>query len=385
MSDHFHFDFDETKAQAIRITANKKSSFDRFEDLTKQSAEFLGNLTKIIVVVSISVGFGLLLAFLRNENAPFPAIDSSIGAVITIIAAVFVFLTVVAASLFLIPAYSGLVSDPKILEQIHPTDNRPAYLSYGLLFGPFLAIEIFFIVAAFSSTFFPRWWLWLSLITSLIVLIWWFRRVRSKVHRLLNPTGFSLVWWLTIAQIALTIHPFLDSNASKTRAGLYGTLLLILVGTFHYLVVRSFASRKTLAIGYVLFFALLLTVYPGASCLGGMTLEWLGLGGDIPVSIIVRTIEPGASETRAVQISGCLVLGIGGDVLIRPTPRRTDCRLKPRSIFAYTQQTIAPYQDVERYARTDVLKIFGFPTQCGTVDGLPICAEDSKQQRSAKP
>jgi hypothetical protein len=114
-------------------------------------------------------------------------------------------------------------------------------------------------------------------------------------------------------------------------------------------------------------------VWPGRGFLGGLTLRYIGVGGDIPVSIRVKTYNRTGAVSGVDDVTGCLVLMMGGDVLIRSTPRVLDCRLHPQLMGGQSLATIETYSRVERYARADVVRISKFPESCGTVDGLPSC------------
>lgn len=93
----------------------------------------------------------------------------------------------------------------------------------------------------------------------------------------------------------------------------------------------------------------------------------------MPVSIRVKSYGRTGTVSGTEEITGCLVLMTGGDVLIRPTSRILDCQLHPQFMSGQSLISVAAYSRIERYARTDVLRVSKFPDPCGTVDGLPAC------------
>jgi hypothetical protein len=61
---------------------------------------------------------------------------------------------------------------------------------------------------------------------------------------------------------------------------------------------------------------------------------------------------------------------MGGDFLIKPTADIHDCKLNRK--FGLGNEWESTYTGVERYSRSDVVEIRGFPSREDTVDGLPV-------------
>ena len=133
---------------------------------------------------------------------------------------------------------------------------------------------------------------------------------------------------------------------------------------------------KTLLAVYAIFVLSLLFVWPGASFFGGAALRVLGIGGGIPVSILVRVTQPGDSQPTTIERLGCLVLEMGGDILIKPMADIHDCKLNRK--FGLGNEWESTYTGVERYSRSDIGHR-GFPSREDTVDGLPVL-ENAKRQ-----
>jgi len=97
------------------------------------------------------------------------------------------------------------------------------------------------------------------------------------------------------------------------------------------MLLQAYFSRFATAKGLfnIMMFIVLtaLTVWPGAAYLGGRTLGWLRVGGRVPVSVWLKRQGTGTVSTPEKPISGCLILGLGNEVLLQETEFSSDCFL----------------------------------------------------------
>ncbi len=105
-------------------------------------------------------------------------------------------------------------------------------------------------------------------------------------------------------------------------------------------------------------------VYYGPQ-LGAFALRAFGLGGGTPISLVVRIVEPGSTESKPVQINGCLVLWIGPQLIVQRSANKVNasvsCHLNPQTPVivkdSETGQDKTVTTFIETIARTDVSNV----------------------------
>ncbi len=208
------------------------------------------------------------------------------------------------------------------------------------------------------------------MVCAIVFRVWCLKRRKAQptvpLLDLVMPTGLCLLWFSTLVSL------FSYERSKSVRVFILGCMLV------PPLIATLVDTWKTLLLIYASLVFGFLFLWPGAPFLGGLVLRMLGMGGEIPVSIIVKATPPGDSQPKAIELSGCLVIAMGGDVLLKPTTDITDCKLHWKFGFA-NESEFATYKTVERYSRSDIVKIHGFPSREDTVDGLPVL-ENAKRQ-----
>lgn len=355
----------------------KSSPFGDFRGQVTQIAEIIGNLAKIVATVSIVLGVALLVNYLQNQNAPVPSFSTSLGALLEIFASTFVFFTIVATSLFVTPAFSTLSTKSPSSSPIKSA--KLSFQDYASDFGLFIFAELALLVLFLYviRTFFNKNIIWpiafLVAEVAVPLTVNSLVRCRNNWGEFFLANVFSAIWLLTATQIILIFTPSIESHVSEQATASYIITALAVVMLLHFCITSWIRTWRAVIGVYVLVSGILLVVYPGASVLCAGALRFLGIGGNMPVTILVKTMHPGDTVAAATPISGCLILDVGEELLIRPTTRIEDCRIRRNFSLIHPQR---PYESIERYTQTDVLKISEFSeTTCGTVDGLPGCSE----------
>ncbi len=189
----------------------------------------------------------------------------------------------------------------------------------------------------------------------------------SLMMSCLRDNCLSFLWFVTLFEAALLLFAREFTNLPTIGQNVAFFLCLSLLLGLHYLLIA--ADRRTVVVlfcGLSLFLTLL---WPGPEYWGGATLKSLGIGGEIPVTLLVKTLEIGKTEEISLQVPGCLILLTGNQVLIRPTADIATCSLrsKVRTPFAIPEVS-PPFKGLESYNRADVLRISEF--SAGSVHGL---------------
>jgi len=348
----------------------------RFSGYVREIGELTGHLVKIGAVFSLTVGAILLVGYLNSVGAPLPPMDTSFGTFFALLTCVFVWFALVVGSLILIPALAilfGRVEPHNIFSELY--SNSPftrsytrAYVSY---FRSFLLMVVAFYFCFLIRVQYPHARAVLGCIPLAggIGLFWLFSSVRRKCPKgragwivwdaVLWPTLMSFIWFTFLVLIAGTIldRTLPGSSVSLAEAVLLGCFVF-LVGLHYIISARSKPSE--IGIYYMIVWIVILVVYPGIPFLGGLALRFLGIGGGVPVRMLVKTEELGTAQTIAKDVKGCLILATGSVVLISPVDHREECHLKA-SFGVGVQASPGRYDTVERYALSDVLKFSRFP------------------------
>jgi hypothetical protein len=256
-----------------------------------------------------------------------------------------------------------------LTEAEHFKQYFKAYAKYHL---PFILMVL---AVSFGQLFTNSWWWW-----TLLALVGYAAgsryRFKDRKEVFLDLGGwfwdfYVSLSWLMLVLIVASI--FLAKTVESTNTVV---IVLCAIGSIllHWFVSRLSNISTAVAFIVLLLFGLIV-VFPGASFLAGGTLSFLGIGGNIPISLLVKTYEPGSTQATANVVHGCLVLSLGNDVLIRQANLPSECKLR-LSNSALAEEK--PYHRLNRFARSEVLKIWEFADDCGTVDGLPTCNENMR-------
>jgi hypothetical protein len=340
----------------------------------RRAADWAGDLAKIAAVVSSILATVLLLAYLHSMGAPIPSLDSSIAVTLSFMGVSFTwFLIVFWLTLFLPLFYKAIMANQ--VRRIFPdlfcgNILSGAYFSaYLRFFRPFLLMAIVlygFIIALIFRPGTDHRWVILSLVAGCIELILLACEVRGKFAAkwsmaFIVESGIQTIFsylWLLVCSLILAVIGRQLSVPAIVAVILVCIVAIVLVG-FHFLIcaLRSLTQIAGISCAAIS----LLLIFPGPPFLGGSVLRYLGIGGSLPVILTVGT-RSGVVQHSEESIKACLILALGSDVLFVRAHRREDCKLDAQFLpFANAQHTLAPYDQVERYARSQVLRISNFP------------------------
>ena len=322
---------------------------------------------KIGALASLPIGIVLLNSYLRDEGAPLPAADTSISVLLNLVCVIFLLITLILASIFLLPTFATIFDISKSGTAIdslpHKQKRQMAWLvfrEYGLRFGPFLCFVLFFFLKICLIEKHGWWWLapTISLVSLVVVYCWFWHSTRyGKLGFVLRSSMTSMGSFLALLSIIVAVISQVNPNIPA-----WGIALCVLIPlVVHFFTVWRVTDWKAALALYVVILLIITFVWPGSGFLGGLTLRYIGIGGTIPVSIRVKTYARTEGISGVDEITGCLVLMTGGDVLIRPTEQKLDCKLHPQSMTGQTLNLIQTYSRVERYPRADVLRVSKFP------------------------
>ncbi len=351
---------------AAKFVESGRKAQPVFVSSTETVATVLTNIAKIGALASLPIGIVLLNSYLRDEGAPLPAADTSISVLLSLVCVIFLFITLILASIFLLPTFATIFDSSK---SGTATDSFPhkqkrqiarlVFREYGLRFGPFFCGALFFFLKISLIEKHGCWWLApiISLVCLVLyLLIWRFTRY-GKLDFVLWSSMTSMGSFLALLLIILAVIGQVNPNIPA-----WGIALCVLIPlVVHFFTVWRVTDWKAAVALYVVILLIITFVWPGSGFLGGLTLRYIGIGGTIPVSIRVKTYARTEGISGVDEITGCLVLMTGGDVLIRPTEQKLDCKLHPQSMTGQTLNLIQTYSRVERYPRADVLRVSKFP------------------------
>jgi hypothetical protein len=170
----------------------------------------------------------------------------------------------------------------------------------------------------------------------------------------------SFIWFVLLT---LTTVIVLDRRLSTlSNSHLYVFVLPLLCFLFfvglHYILSANSTFWK-IGILYGMCWVVSAVFWPGIPFLGGSVLQFMGIGGGPPVTMLVKTMEPGTTQIVAKEPKGCLILATGDAVLFSRADHTEKCGARPA--FMNTQISSEPHEMVERYALSDVLKLSRLP------------------------
>ncbi|MGA8598151.1 MAG: hypothetical protein WB676_25820 [Bryobacteraceae bacterium] len=311
----------------------------------------------LAVLSTLSAGVGLLflVSYLHSEGAPFPFIDPSLIVLLILITVVFAFLFAVVGFFLLLPA---------VLKQNPPKEARaalPGLFTEGSGFGPHVRdyLRFFwpFLLSAALSAVFP-FVVQLPLLALIVLLLivasplipLYFDRNREEVG--LSSASMSIISLFCLLVLCKLVLLMLGVSLPNSTAYLWAVLLFVLVHFF-----LTFGTGWRPIVGTAVLLLLLSAVWPGPAYDGALVLQSLGLGGGAPATILVKPIGTGSSQRAAEEVSGCLIIGVGSEILIRPACCRFECSLNASGPPRPNPPT---YKNVERFARGDILRVSRF-------------------------
>jgi hypothetical protein len=290
---------------------------------------------------------------------------------------VFFFITLVLATIFLLPTLAKIsdLSRYPAADMSHRQKRgltKRWWLEYYLLYGPFLyfVLFVFFQISLFDNGRLGQ-ISWMCLIPLVLLYVACWHKAHGPKLRDMILNSLSSAFSFSMACL---ITLFVIERASPQMNLLAAAVVCVVISlAVHFLAVIVINDWKDAVALYFVILAALCIIGPGPGFLGGLALQYLGIGGGIPVSIQVKTYSAGGGSSGVAEIPGCLILMSGNDVLIRPTNQIGGCNLQLQSVLRQSLSLAKTYSRVNRYVRADVVRVSKFPDGCATVDGLPSC------------
>ncbi len=336
--------------------------------VVERAAELAGDLTKLIAALSaLSAGAGivLLVAYLRSEGAPFPFIDSSLIVFLTLIAVAFVFLFAVGAFLLLLPAFLKGIIPLISLEETRAAlpglfaegsgfkRFKRYFCDYLRVFAPFLLSALVIALFVLLDHLQHGKWLVVSLLISTLAgacIVRCFTQSWKLFGESVQVSVFALLWLFALPQIVIA-----ELGEPFPQAYLWRAILLVALVVLHFFLNLGTARRWIGGLSAVVMLCIIF-VYPGPASDARAVLRFLGLGGGTPATVLVKPMGTGSSQRAAEEVNGCLIIGVGSEILIRLACCREECSSSPSS-------PPATYRNVQRFARSDVLRVSEFHDQ----------------------
>lgn len=344
----------------------------------------LSNIVTIVLglglPVAFALGFYVISAYLINTGAPLLMSDFSTTLWFISLAALIAFVAIVlSATFFFAPAFIFPTSlrllrytRTATLNEFISGAARTSRLSvrdFGIQWyainGVPVAMILFLTLAYFTNLpatplTYALWVLWLVANGALATFLIYkysklFRRcslLRRRVVLLCRVVGSSLwkmvwaAWWAAL----------LFQIMSKV------VTLPILVLFILYLYVIYFVSSRFTevmlyrALGAIIVFAFLLIMF-SPSYSGGKALQTLHIGGGIPVSILRKTMAPGAKDVVAETIKACMVINAGSHMIIKQIDQPTldSCQTSLSPSVSYGERKMPT--GIETIAGSDVISV----------------------------
>jgi hypothetical protein len=185
----------------------------------------------------------------------------------------------------------------------------------------------------------------------------------TRLKKVLGKTFILFIWLFGILPLVfrvpiypskgsdLAIFQVLASSLGESAAW----LILVLSLLFIYRCLSVGAGAYVYAGGIALILIEMLMF--GPSFAGRIVLRELGIGGGIPVKLLIRTMRPGGSNVTADNVRGCLILNLGGRVILRPLEKPT--RELCAEPIAGAQQQRTELKGLHVYSSSDVIEMTG--------------------------
>lgn len=339
---------------------------------------------KLSVLIAGPVGLYILVAYLQSVRAPLPISDFSTIQTLLIIAATYILVVGFIFAVVYFPVFTCLVPRKWRIhirvkipsynfckrDWIEQLGNQP-FLFHGSSTLLIPTYSVLWISRASDVTSYL--WLSFALIVGAIssVIIFYTEAIisnRTQKFRTklafrvftgsLMRGGWCIAWLHIIARLNLAFPIIRDFQASSP--GRIATWTFFLCITFFmYFGLTSIKVRPE-RILIVILFGLMgaLAYYP--SFFSQRTLHLLGIGGGIPVKVLVKTMDPEGTNVIARSINGCLILNTGSRIILQilETPTVNICsQLSSQNEARYA----AMYKEITVLSGSDVIRISGYP------------------------
>lgn len=355
-----------------------------------QLERIYGRAWKVGYPTSVLVGLWLLRAFTNSAKIPFPQPDPAFVVYVALLAlacyVVLIFFAIVPAAAFIFA-----VTNPE-LQALVPTDasspptwqqGRRYCTNFVLTFLPFILSSIAFCIAVILQSS-PA----ISLLAGLLLFpigLWLshegyslssdrFVRAtqpgKSDIPAFLALSGYASAMASTWTLAALLVGMFLAIGSqvlapSSSILHLVWMMLGLLLWVFFSVSLALWKLLPKVAgiFGIIAFAAVGILVFGPE--LGGYGLRLVGLGGGIPIFMIARVVQDGATAQTPERVNGCLVLWTSSQVtIVRPLDpkiRLPRCHLNPRTVDVVNGVPVQTSVDTIKQA--DVIDVYSMGTR----------------------
>lgn len=320
--------------------ASTRNWLDDIGNVARKVGDIAGNIAKVLALASTIIGLGVIVLYLWIEGAPLPTINiSSLGALLAVVSTIFVSLLVFSAGtgVALISPAVGRTDFVHKNREIFPefSDNTAPPWESRRDLGAYLAAYLACSAGTLSAISWGIWsaykltndhyWIFLCAIglslffpSLLAKFAPWKAKDRnankSKPFFLRVLVGFFLVQFLemflymALFTVSFLIFEKFDPDASKERQFFFSFLGFLTVVQF-LSVLSSKASRRLneIIVATIGSLALILFAVIGPNRFLSAPLRAMRVGGGVPVTLLVKTMDVGSTTTKATKVSGCLV------------------------------------------------------------------------------
>ena len=344
------------------------------------------DVAKVFGILAGPVGLYILIAYLQSVRAPLPISDFSTTQTLLIISAVYSFII----SILVIFVYSPIFICPASRKsRRHIRVRALDYSLRGRRWTEHLGSQPFLFqgsaliaIPTYSVLWMSRasidtFLLWLGIMSlvggaiSVAVFYRWgivphrVRRFRIKLGlRVFVGSVVRGGWciaWLRIMALLFLAFPFVKGHQESSIGRIATWSVFLVCTTPMYLTLTSVKVRfERFPIIFIAAIIVALAWYP--SFFSKRTLHFLGLGGGIPIEVLLRTMDPEETRVIARLVHGCLILNAGSRVIIQPmvAPTTDTCSREP-SLDDLSYATM--YKGVEVFSGSDIIKLSGATSQ----------------------
>lgn len=326
---------------------NKSIATDDFENTLHRISKIVISATSILLPTSIMIGSIFLFSYLKKSGAPV-LIDTAGNVLISLSVAFFVIFGTLTFLIF-IPITAKMMAGEKIRALYKPLFRESldgnleigAYsFSYMLFYMPFICMISFFLIYVMTvGTLSPKiYWIFMALSAVSCLAAW------SRIHHV--GAGYSM----TLSSAALTIcvsfisflcvffllyilFMIMRTSLEDLEWGI-ATELFIAIGISALIVMIHWATNMlpingTVIIGVLTIFFMAFAFFkPGPGYVGGMSLQLLGIGGHLPVTVTIKEAQGSQPSNLETSIHGCLILNTGNTIIVHPMEfeKKEKCR-----------------------------------------------------------
>lgn len=383
---------------------NKRINLAEQREILKTWLSFLIDAIKLSTLFSGPLGLFLLVAYLSSTGSPMLTPDSSTALTLLLVVAGYIFMMFFLCVFVYAPVYTCRVNRKtrlliktedttavfnirRFLNQRNGILGRKTNNNDFIVFhGSSLSLFVNLALGSLLEFSIIPWLVSLSLFTTTGTLASLLRYKHCKIlpkhqsaylsrkfQRLaifriiqggLSRSFMALVWVLGVFQVVDSIRSQ-TTQFSYIKSPYFSLLFLALMLFLYFFLthVRVVITRVPFAF---LFLALMFVIYaPGYA--GGLALRVLGIGGGIPISLTIKTMQPGTQETVAKTKTGCLIIKSGSEIIIRTTDNIAPKTCNP-SIFAnismesigriqmFSQVEVFPISQIIQINKLDAIK-----------------------------